>query len=334
MNSLFPHVAAPLAVGSKTMPNRIVIPPMADIIQKVPGNYVTEYMLQRYKAYTAGNPGMIVVEGSNVTEMRDVREAIGLWKDDFIPPLRRLAEIVKAGGAVGLIQISNVGLKVMDENSIADISREQFLSYKEDFIRAAVRCREAGFDGVELQGAHGYYLCQVIETSARDDEYGGSFENRIRLLVELVQDIKKACGSDFIVSARIGYPTIDGLIDLAKALESAGADLLSISTGTKNYDVPDDFPLDNKIYAASRVKQAVQIPVLAVGNIKSGEDCEWILQKGYADCIAVGRCHLADPAWSGKILEGQEPVPCRRCKPCRWFKDSSQCPARNEREHA
>ena len=117
MNSLFPHAAAPLAVGSKTMPNRIVIPPMADIIQKVPGNYVTEYMLQRYQAYTAGNPGMIVVEGSNVTEMRDVREAIGLWKDDFIPPLRRLAEIVKAGGAVGLIQISNVGLKVMDENS-------------------------------------------------------------------------------------------------------------------------------------------------------------------------------------------------------------------------
>ena len=73
MNSLFPHAAAPLAVGSKTMPNRIVIPPMADIIQKVPGNYVTEYMLQRYQAYTAGNPGMIVVEGSNVTEMRDVQ---------------------------------------------------------------------------------------------------------------------------------------------------------------------------------------------------------------------------------------------------------------------
>lgn len=334
MRTIFPHMAAPLTVGAKTMPNRIVIPPMADIAQNVPGNYVTEYMLRRYKAYTAGHPGMIVVEGSNVTEMRDVREAIGLWSDSFIPGLQQLAAVVRSGGSVGLIQISNVGLKVMEEQAISDISRDDFLAYKEDFICAAVRCREAGFDGIELQGAHGYYLCQVIETSERNDEYGGSFANRIRLIVELVQEIKMACGKDFLVTARIGYPTIDGLIALAQSLEQAGADMLSISTGTKNYDAPSDFPVDSKIYAASRVKQAVQLPVIAVGNIYSGEDGELVIASGYADCIAVGRCHLADPAWAGKVLAGEEPVACCRCKPCRWFKDSTKCPARQRRETA
>ena len=332
MGVLFPHMEAALAVGNKKMPNRIVIPPMADIAQKVPGHYVTAYMLKRYKAYTEGRPGMIVVEGSNVTNMRDVREAIGLWSDAFIPGLKQLAAVIRSGGSVGMIQISNAGLNVMEEETIADIRRDKFLSYKQDFIRAAVRCREAGFDGIELQCAHGYYLCQVIESSERNDEYGGSFTNRIRLAVELVREIKEACGQDFLVTARIGYPTVHGLIALAQALEQAGADMLSISTGTKNYDVPSDFPADSKIYAASCVKKAVHIPIIAVGNIRSGEEGEFIIAKGYADCIAVGRCHLADPAWSGKVLDGKEPVPCRRCKPCRWFKDSTACPARQQRE--
>ncbi len=326
-STLFPLLNKPLAVGGKVMQNRIVVPPMADIAQKVPGHFVTDYMLHRYQAYAGGTPGMIVVEGSNVTKMRDVREAIGLWNDDFIPRLQILAQTVKSGGSIGMIQISNVGLKVMEEQSIADISRTDFLSYKQDFITAAERCRKAGFDGVELQGAHGYFLCQVIETSSRSDEYGGSLENRIRLITELVREIKAACGDDFLVSARIGYPTIDGLLAISRAVEESGADMLSISTGSKNYDTPADFPVDSKIFAAWKVKEQVRIPVIAVGNIKNGNEGEFILQQGYADCIAVGRSHQADPAWAGKILRGEEPNPCFRCKPCRWFKDSSQCPA-------
>lgn len=325
--AFFPLLQAPLTVGKVTMPNRIVVPPMADIAQKVPGHFITDYMLNRYKAYAEGAPGMIIVEGSNVTDMRDVREAIGLWDDEFIPRLQMLAGTVKSGGSVGLIQISNVGLKVMDVPSIADISRDDFLSYKQDFISAALRCREAGFDGVELQGAHGYFLNQVIETSTRADEYGGSFGNRIRLINELVHDIKQTCGDDFLVTARIGYPDIDGLTALARSLEDSGADMLSISTGSRNYDVPADFPVDSKIFAAWKVKESVSIPVIAVGNIKTGSDGEFILSRGYADCVAVGRSHQADPAWAGKVLAGKEPNPCLRCKPCRWFKNSAQCPA-------
>ena len=330
MAQLYPHIAAPLAVGSHTMPNRIVVPPMADIAQHVPDGFVTEHILRRYGDLGRGGAGMVVVEGSNVSKAKDVREAIGIWDDAFIPGLSRLAEAVTCGGAVGLIQLANTGLAIMKEQSIAEISRRDFLTYKDDFIAAARRCREAGFDGVELHGAHGYFLCQIIETSERGDEYGRSFANRIRFLIEIIEAIKGECGRDFIVSARFGYPTVDGLVELAKEVEAAGADMVSISTGRKNYkDVPPDFPVDSKIYAAWKVKQAVHIPVIAVGNIKGGADAEYVLAQGYADAVAVGRSHLADPSWAGKVLQGREPNPCFRCKPCRWFTDSRQCPARN-----
>lgn len=129
-----------------------------------------------------------------------------------------------------------------------------------------------GFNGVELHAAHGMYLNEILEASTRRDEYGGNFENRVRILVELIHDIKAICGSDFIVAVRFGNPDYQELLQTAQAIEQAGADLLDVSTGTRNYaNMPSNFIFDSKIYAASLVKQNTNLPVIAVGNISLGE---------------------------------------------------------------
>lgn len=175
------------------------------------------------------------------------------------------------------------------------------------------------------------YLDEVIETSERMDEYGGSFENRVRLLTELIAEIKERCGKNFIVAVRFGNLSYEELLKTADAVQAAGGDLLDVSSGMGRYlDVPSGFPYDGKVYAASLVKAHASLPVICVGNIFTGDEGEAILKEGLADMIAVGRGSLADPAWARKTLAGESPNPCLRCKNCMWNMDGALCPARRK----
>lgn len=322
-------ICSPVTIGNHTLKNRIVVPPMADIALSIPKGYVNESLRSRYASYAKGGAGLITIEGSNVTCMPDVRDAIALWDDAYIPGLHMLAQTIQQNGALGLIQIMNIGLKMMEEDTIASITAPKFLAYQQDFIQGAIRCWKAGFDGIELHAAHGYFLNQIVETSNRADGYGSTLEHRLRYIWEIIEAVKKACGSTFLVSVRLGCPTIAALVQAAQILEQHGADIMSISTGMHNYrDIPANFTMDSKLYAAWQVKQHVQIPVIGVGNIQYGKDAVQALTHGYADLIAVGRSHWADPAWTKHVLEGREPNRCYRCKPCRWFKNGRDCPAR------
>lgn len=205
------------------------------------------------------------------------------------------------------------------------------MKYKQEFIDAAIRCKKAGFDGVELHAAHGFYLNQVIETSERTDGYGGTFNCRVRLLFELIQEIRQQCGTDFIIAVRFGNHSTDELIATGKIIEDAGGDILDISSGMGAYQKPEDFLFDSKIFAASCVKKEVSLPVICVGNIYSGEVAEQILKDGYADFIAVGRGHLCDPAWGNKVLYGKEPTKCLHCRNCMWYIDGEKCPVVKKR---
>lgn len=181
---------------------------------------------------------------------------------------------------------------------------------------------------MELHAAHGMYLNEILEKSARKDEYGGSFENRVRILVELIHDIKINCGSDFIVAVRFGNPDYQELLQTVQVIEQAGADLLDISTGTRDYiNIPPGFLYDSKIYAASLVKQNTHLPVIAVGDISLGEQAENALLQNCADMVAVGRGHLCDSAWTNKVFAGEQPVLCRNCHFCAWYRDGRNCPA-------
>lgn len=322
-------IEKPLVIQNHVLKNRIVVPPMADIALTIPQGYVNDSLRRRYAAYAEGGAGLITVEGSNVTHMPDVRDAIALWDDTYIPGLQTLAQTVKKNGAVGLIQMMNIGLRMMEEDTIASLSAQKLAAYQQDFVQGAIRCWKAGFDGIELHAAHGYFLNQMIEINERTDRYGGTLENRLQYIGEIIEAIKKECGPTWLVSVRIGCPTLLELIQAAQLLEQYGADIVSISTGMHNYrEVPKEFPMDSKLYAAWQVKQHIRIPVIGVGNIRYGQDAAQALTNGYADLIAVGRSHWADPAWTRHILAGQEPNRCYRCKPCRWFKNGFDCPAR------
>lgn len=321
-------LSAPLKVGSTSIKNRIVVPAMADFGMTGTDGLVNERHILRYGSYAKGGAGLIIIEACSVTHFQENRGTIVLDSDACLPGMTELANAATDYEAVALVQIMLTGLAVMPENSIAEISREKFLKYKADFISAAIRCQMAGFHGVEFHAAHGMYLDEVVESSARNDEYGGCFENRIRLLVELIQEIKAACGKDFLVAVRFGNPDYMELLKIATVIEQAGADILDVSTGKGRYqNVPTDFAFDGKIYAASLVKSQTQLPVICVGNIEDGQQGEAILEACYADMIAVGRGHLCDPEWANKTVAEARLTPCLRCRQCMWYVDGEKCPA-------
>ncbi len=332
MTKAYAKLVEPIVINGTMVKNRVVVPPMADFGLTGSDGLVTERHLLHYKAFATGGAGLIIIEACAVSEVNESRNTINLFADTCIPGMRALAEAAKSNEAVALVQLFNSGLSGMPEREIAHISREKFLQYKADFVSAAIRCREAGFDGIELHAAHGFYLNEIIETSTRTDEYGGSFENRVRIISELIGEVKAACRNDFIVAVRFGNPSIPELLKTAVAIEAAGGDILDISTGLSEYqDVPADFPFDSKIFAASQVKAVAGIPVIGVGDIVSGEQAEQILCDGLADMAAIGRGHLCDPAWTNKILSGKKPAPCRKCRTCLWFIDGRNCPVAKSR---
>lgn len=207
----------------------------------------------------------------------------------------------------------------------------------DQFVSAAKRVKKAGADGVELHAAHGYLLQQFLSsyTNRREDEYGGSLENRMRLLREIIVGIKTECGSDFPISVRlsveefydtIGYPgqgiTLEEGVEMAKRLEGFGIDVLNISSG--NYDTaqtscePISFPPGWRKYLAKAVKEQVKIPVIAANLIRTPEQAEAQLAEGTQDFIAMGRSYLADPEWTKKAMEGRSEdilrcICCMRC---------------------
>ena len=196
------------------------------------------------------------------------------------------------------------------------------------FGDAARRCRDAGFDFVEVHAAHGYLINQFLAPNSnhRQDQYGGSFENRIRFFLELLADIKAKAGSDFPVGLRInGEDYVDGGWTLAEALrlapilEANGADYLHVSAGvygSKQLTIPSMYvPHGCFIHLAEAVKQVVDIPVVTVGRIKSPEMADRILKDGRADIVAMGRSLIADPMLPKKALAGELNAirPCVGC---------------------
>lgn len=325
-------LATPLTVCGKKIYNRIVVPPISDFGVVSPDGRVTNRHIERYSAFAAGGAGLVIIEACSVLRMPENRDALFLEDDNCIPGMQHLADAIHQYQTVTLVQIMLTGLATLPENRIAEISREHFMRYKAAYLSAAVRCKAAGFDGIELHAAHGMYLDEIVEVNERKDEYGGSFENRIRLLTELIAEIREKCGKDFIIAVRFGNPNYEELLKTADAIQTVGGDLLDVSSGMGRYpDVPIGFTHDGKVYAASLVKANTKLPVICVGNIFTGDEGEAILKEGLADMIAVGRGSLADPAWARKTLAGETPNPCLRCKKCMWYIDGALCPAGKRR---
>lgn len=297
----YPKLEEPIEICGKLLKNRIVVPPMADFGATKEDGLINSRHIQHYCSLAEGGAGLIIIEACAVSKMHEPRHTLRLYEDNCIWGLHQLAEAMKHNDTVILVQLINTGLAIMPENDLSEISKERLMYFQEDFITAAVRCQKAGFDGVELHAAHGFFLNEIIERNNRDDEYGGCFDGRFRFIKDVISGIKAVCGTKFIVSVRFGNAYLDELKKEAAAIENSGADLLDVSYGCKApFGLPKEFPYDNKIYMASLVKEISHVPVIAVGGIRSGEQAEQIIKCGYADMVAVGTGHLCDPKWTKK----------------------------------
>lgn len=206
---------------------------------------------------------------------------------------------------------------------------------EQQFIDGAVRVKKAGCDGVELHSSHGYLLQQFLSpvTNQRTDEYGGSLENRMRFILNIIKGIKSACGEDFPIIVRltadecyerIGEPgkgyTLEEGVEIARRLEKAGIDAIDVSSAgydTFNYWLePVSFEPGWRKYMAKAVKEAVSIPVIAANLIRSPEQAEQQLEDGIQDFISLGRPHIADPHWTQKAVDGKTIRRCICCLNC------------------
>lgn len=223
-----------------------------------------------------------------------------------------------------------------------EMSVQEIQKIIQQFIDGAVRAKKAGADGVELHAAHGYLIQQFLSpyTNRRTDCYGGSFENRMRFLAEILTGIKSACGKDFPVIVRlsvdecykeigkpdIGYTLADG-VKMAKEIEALGADAIDVSSAgydTYNYWLePTSFAPGWRKYMAAAVKKEVSIPVLAANLIRSPEQAEAQLEEGIQDFVCLGRPHIADPHWANKAKAGKAGE-IKRCICCLYCMESMQ----------
>ena len=331
-----------LQIRNTTIKNRICVPPMVCFSFTDHTGYVTEKNIAHYKALADGGPGLIVIEATCVTpEGRLSLDQLGLWEDGQVEGMKALADVCHLAGAKVIVQIHHAGdkrnrvLPELKPLNVNDLTEEELQTIRDQFVAAVKRAVAAGFDGVELHGAHGYLLCQMANpnVNARQDAYGGDLEQRLSLAKSIIDGVKAACPEMPILAYRMGAnePDLAAGIEIAKRLEDYGVNLLHVSAGLgddQSHLVPEDFKGSWIAYMGTAVKVAVTIPVMIVNGVRTPEEAAYFTDNQLADFVALGRAHLVDPAWANKARAGETPVTCLNCKPCRWFKDGSLCPRR------
>jgi len=336
---------SPLTVGSIEIKNRMAVAAMVTDYCDQDG-MPTEQYIAYHEARAAGGFGLIVTEDYAVDPQGRGFWCAGLWKDEQIAPHRELTERVHAAGAKIFAQIYHcgrqtssalIGAQPVSASALpcpvmGEVPRpltvDEIATIVGQFGDTARRAKEAGFDGVEVHGAHGYLIAQFMSpySNKRTDEYGGPLAHRLRFPLEIVASIRATCGDDFPVSFRIsadelviGGRELAETLAICRRLEAAGVDMLHISAGTYESAWAIVPPLYVKqawiADFAAAVKKVVSIPVQVVGRIKDPEIAEAVLQAGQADLISLARASLADPDFARKVAEDRadEIRPCIGC---------------------
>ncbi|MBR2743187.1 MAG: NADH:flavin oxidoreductase [Clostridia bacterium] len=359
MSGLFSEIT----INKTKLKNRIVFPAMLVCDINTPGGFVNESHLKHYQWLCDRGVAMIVAGASYVSEngkMTPVSQ-LGVSSDEHIPGLSKIPEVCHKNGVPVLMLINHAGVNAQGTNDLVassvikveskifgtsisrEMTKEEIKKYQKDYVDAALRCEKAGFDGVQVQCAHNYLFDTFLssEKNKRTDEYGGSRENRARIAVETIKEIKKRVRPDFIVAVRMPYnaPTIEDAVEFAKLFEAAGADYIEVSWGTMSFvditlgegpKAPEGFKFDNIPYGASQIKKAVSIPVGGVWMMRS-ESAHEMIENGYSDTVDVLRGILIDPDWVEKAKEKKPSNKCFNCKPiCRWYMDRTKCPQWNK----
>lgn len=324
----------PFKIGNMALKNRMVMPPMMVRYANADGT-ISKRTLNHYESRAKGGIGLIIVEATYVYEKAPIsRNEPGLSDDKFIPGMKELTNTVHRWGTKIAVQLvhggrttpaSLSGVQPVAPSAIQapgrDLPREMTVADIKGVIKyyadAAVRAKKAGFDGIEIHGAHGFLIDQFLSPASnhRIDEYGGSVENRARLLVEVTEAVKEAVGGDYPVWCRINGKefgledgeTLDDARKVAQMAEAAGADAVHVSASGPANPVNMTTTFVPAVIAdlAAAIKEVVHVPVIAVGKM-TPEVGEKLLKEGKADLIAFGRALLSDPDLPNKVCSDKK----------------------------
>jgi NADPH2 dehydrogenase len=319
---------SPLETDKISLVNRVVMPSMGTRKASAEGT-VTEAILEHYLLRARSGPGLIMIEHAFVERAGKLTDnQLGADKDDKLAGLQLLAKRIHETGVKVGLQINHVGSaassKITGQAVVApssqlhpkgtdtpcELGQDDMKRIKKLFVDSACRAQNAGFDLVEIHGAHGYLLNQFFSplTNTRSDQYGGSLEKRARFPLEIVAEVRKKLGQKFCILFRLGaddrYPTgitpEDSRI-IAPMLVEAGVDVLDLSGGLcgSRIDTGPGFYL----YLARVIKPVVKIPVMISGGITSAEQANRLVIENVADLVGIGRAQLNDPEWTKKAYQ-------------------------------
>lgn len=344
--------------GTLTLKNRFIMPAMGTHMSDE-NEFITQGLIDYHVERAKGGVALNITEFSSVHPTTAEAHLPGVYDDKFIPGLKKLVDAVHEVGGKICLQIWHAGRqtssKITGQQIIApsaiphavfqemplEMTKDQIKEIVEAYGDAAVRAKKAGFDAVELHGAHGYLLNQFMSaySNKRTDDYGGTLENRTRFAVEVVKNIKEKVGKDFPLSYRISANehvpeglTIEDTVIAAKLLEEAGVDVIHVSNGLfelLQYTIaPIDVPVGFNVPNATAIKSAVNIPVIAVGRINDPVFADKLIEEGKCDFVALGRASLADPEFVNKAKEGRIDD-IIKCIGCNQGCVGGQCPDKN-----
>jgi len=342
------HVLSPLKIKSLELTNRVVMPPMGTNLGNADGTVSAE-TIAYLKRRAQGGPGLIITEITAVHPLGVVTpNQLGAYDDRFIPGLKQLVAVAHEAGCKTAMQIHHAGResffllnegKAIGPSAVPSIiyrtaPREMTIADIQEAIAAfgaaAARGKETGFDGVEIHCAHGYLLTQFLSVLAnqRTDQYGGStLAERSRFVIEVIEEVRRRIGPDFPLSVRIsteesikgGY-TADEMQTILPDMVRAGADIIHASFGTHGSpagitSAPPEYEPGFNAWLARKVKEVVDVPVIAVGRFTDPAQADEVIARGDADLVAFGRQFLADPDFLLKAKAGRS-ADIRRCIAC------------------
>ncbi len=317
------QIFEPYTVKNVTLPNRIVMSPMCMYSATEKGE-VTDWHIVHYGARAAGGVGLMILEATAVESRGRISpHDLGLWDDLHIEGLKKIVNFAREHGVKTGIQLAHAGRKAELDEEIEiiapspipfqegrktpkEMTHQDIDDVVSAFSRAARRARQAGFDVIEIHAAHGYLLNEFLSpvTNKRTDEYGGSLENRFRIVREVIEAVRGEWGKEFPLFVRIsavdyvdGGVTIEDSVEIARLLKECGVDLIDVSTGAILPVRPPKVHPGYQVPFAERIKREVGIPTGAVGLITCPEQAEEIIGNERADLVFLGRELLRDPQW-------------------------------------
>lgn len=348
MNS-YEHLFSPIQIGTTTVKNRVFMPPISTNLADK--GYVTDELVEHYAARAKGGVGLIITEVTTVEPTYIYLPGdMSICDDSYIPGWKKLTDSVHKYGAKILPQLfhpaymafpipgtpqliapSNVGPYYAKEAPRA-VTIEELKVIIRQFGEAAFRVKQAGGDGVEIHAAHAHGLLGGFLSplyNKRTDAYGGDIHGRLRLTLEVIEEVRKMCGKDFIIDVRIsgdeytdGGQNLNDAVYVAKQLEKAGVDFIHVSGGTtimRGSSIPaPGTPMGSHSKVGEEIKKQVSIPVATVGRITEPWFAEELIANGKADICMIGRANLCDPEFVQKACEGREDEirPCIGCLRC------------------